>query len=337
MRKGKLYSVTGLMLLLCLLVSGCSNKPVEETAAETPKIPVTVEEVKRGDLERKISLGGLLKPQDEVSLTAKNPAARILEVPVQVGDVVKPGTPLVIFDSRDLDIQLNQAKVDYDRNSQLYEMGALSQYQLEQSKNLLDNLLLQKETMVITSPIKGIVSSVAAVEGQLAGATPLVSVVNIDKVKLEVQVGEANIGKIEKGGEMTVSVPAIAKEYTGIIVAVPPQVDARTKAYQVSLEIENPDYLIKGGMYGEVQLVTDRKENVVSIPQQAILDLEQKKVVYIVENDTVRVQEVEVGLTLGDAAEITAGLKGGEMLVVEGQYSVKDGTAVAVQIRGEQQ
>lgn len=337
MLKRRIILITVFVLILCLMLSGCNKKAAETTTPEAKKIPVTVEAVKTGSMEKTISLGGLLKPQDEVYLASKNPGVRVLEVSAEVGDQVSIGTPLVIFDSRDTNIQLNQAQVDYDRNNQLFEMGAVSRYQLEQSKNLLDNLKLQKDNLILSSPVNGIVSSVAAVEGQLAGASPLVSVVNIDSVKLEVQVGEANIGKIQKGGEMSVSVPAIGEDYTGIIIAVPPQIDPKTKAYHITLEIQNPDSLIKGGMYAEVQLIADRKEGVISIPQNAILDQDQKKVVYIVENEAVLMREVVVGLTLGDKAEIISGLNGGEMLIVEGQYAVKEGTAVSAQIRGEQQ
>lgn len=336
MQKRKMFLITGFILILCLFFTGC-NKKTEVTPSEVKKLPVTVEAVKKGSLEKTISLGGLLKPQDEVYLAGKNPAARVMDVSVQVGDQVSIGTPLVIFDARDINIQLNQAQVDYDRNKQLFDMGALSGNLLEQSKNQLENLKLQKEALVLSSPVNGIVSSVSAVEGQLAGAGALVSVVNIDKVKLEVQVGEANISKIQNGEEMSVSVPAIGKDYIGEIISVPPQVDPKTKAYHITLKIDNEENFIKGGMYAEVKLVTDRKEDVISIPQNAIIDQDRKKVVYIVENDLVLMKEVEVGLTLGDIAEIEAGLKGGEMLIVEGQYSVKDGTPVSANIRGEGQ
>lgn len=332
----KIFLITGLALILCLVFAGCGKKPVE-APAEVKKIPVTVEAVEKGNLEKTVSLGGLLKPQDEVYLSAKNPAARVMEVSVKVGDRVAIGTPLVIFDAREINIQLNQAQTDYDRNSQLHEMGALSSSQLEQSKNQLANLKLQKEALVLSSPVNGIVSSVTAVEGQLAGAGALVSVVNIDKVKLEVQVGEANIGKIQKGEEMPVNVPSIGAGFTGQIITVPPQVDSRTKAYHITLEIDNEENLIKGGMYGEVKLVTERKEGVISIPQNAILDQDRKKVVYIVENDIAVMKVVEVGLTLGDKAEIKSGLNGSEMLIVEGQYSVKEGTPVSANMRGEGQ
>lgn len=334
MYKRKIFMTAALILTLTMLVSGCGNKPVDESA-EVKEIPVTVEPVANGALQKVINLGGLLKPQDEVFLSSKSPAFRILQNTVKIGDEVSAGTPLVIFDSRDIDLQLEQAELNYERNRQLFEAGAVSQAQLEQLKYTLDNLAIQKESLVLTSPINGIVSKSEAVEGQLAGAMALVSIVNIDKLKLQIQVGEANISKIETGDEMQVEVPAVSGQYKGVVTAVSPQIDSATKAYPVTLEINNEDRKIKGGMYAEIPLVVDKRDNIITVPQNAVLDQGQQKVVYIVENNIARMKVVQVGLTLGDEAEIIEGLNEGDQIIVEGQYAVKDGSAVTASLRGD--
>lgn len=294
------------------------------------KIPVSVEKVQKGKLEKKIPLGGLLQPWENVYLTSKNPAAKVAGIAVKVGDRVSAGAPLVYFDSRDLNITFNQTQLDYERNKQLFEAGAISQAQFEQIENAFENLKLQRENLVLSSPVSGIVSSVSAVEGQLAGAAPLVSVVNIDKLKLEVQVGENYVNKMQLGEEMQVVIASVSPEpVQGVITSVAPNIHPQSKNYPVTLEIANPEAQIKGGMFAEVQLLTEKREGVIIIPQFAILDQEQKKFVYIVENETAKRREVKIGLTLGDVAEITEGLQEGEVLVVEGQYGLKDGSAVA--------
>lgn len=328
------------LFMVCFIFSssGCGSTATTGPAPEEKKIPVAAETVKRDRLEKTILLGGLLQPRDEVFLAAKIPSYRILSVQVQVGDPVSEGTPLVILDARELDLQLAQARLNYERSKRLYEAGALAKSQLEQAEVTLDNLELQKENVVIISPMKGVVASVSVVEGQLAGAAPLVSVVNIDKLKLTVQVGEANIARLEKGGELAVRIPAAsAQTYSGVITSIAPRIDPMTKAYPVTLEVGNEDEAVKGGMYGEIEMVVDAKDNVIVVPQYAVVDYEQKKVVYIVENETARMKEVEVGLTLGEQAEIISGLTAGEQLIIEGQYGVRDGSLVSVTARGEQQ
>lgn len=330
----KIIVIISFVLAITLLISGCGNKQASEPV-ETKKIPVAIEPVKKGSLEKIINLGGLLEPQDEIFLSSKSPTFRVIQNTVKIGDEVSIGTPLVIFDSRDIDLQLEQAELNYERNRQLFETGAVSKTQLEGLKYTLDNLRIQKEGLIITSPINGIVAKSEAVEGQLAGSMTLVSLVNIDKLKLQVQVGEANISKLELGEEMHVLVPAVSGEYSGVVTSVPPQIDSMTKAYPVLLEINNEKREVKGGMYAEIALVVERRENIITVPQNAILEQEQQKVVYIVENDTVKMKAVKVGLTLGDKAEILEGLNEGEMLIVEGQYGVKDGSLVSASLRGE--
>jgi len=324
-----------MFIVFGLAVSGCSRQQPQQAAGGAKKIPVRVETVKKDTFQKTVSLGGLLQPREQVYLSAKTPSLRVLRVPVKVGDEVAAGEPLVVFDSREIDLQLEQARLNYERNKQLYEAGAVSKSQFEQVKYTYDSLLLQKEATVIASPFAGTVASVEAVEGQLAGSGPLVSVVNSNILKLQVQVGEANISKLQKGGEMTVAVPAAGKEYKGLITAVAPQADSKTRAYPVTLEVANEDKTLKGGMYGEVRLVVDTRADVVVVPQQAILDQGEKKVVYVVENGQAKMKEVKVGLTLGDRAEIVDGLQAGEALVVEGQYSLKDGSPVSTETGSE--
>lgn len=335
-KRYKLFLV--LLLALSIALIGCGKKDETQNAAEVKKIPVTVQTIAKGDMEKIITLGGLLNPQDEVLLASNNPGNKIVSVAVEEGDYVKKGTSLVLFDARSIDLSLEQAKRNYERNKMLFEQGAISKVQMEQVEDALESLQIQKENMVINSPINGVVASVSAVEGQLAGSMPLVSVVNIDSLKLVLQVGETNIGKLRTGDEITVYVPVVSNEpYVGLITNIAPHVDSRTKAYPVTVEILNESKAIKGGMYGEVKLVTDRKEDVLIIPQNAILDYEQSKVVYIVENGKAIQKKVKVGLTLGDMAEITEGIQEGEQIVIEGQYGIKEGTLVNPNVRGDSQ
>lgn len=326
------------ILTLSLLMFGCGNSDETQSAAEVKKVPVTVQTIVKGDMKKTVEMGGLLQPHDEVRLSSNNPANKVVNVAVQEGDYVLRGTPLVLFDSRNIDLSLEQTTRSYERNKQLFEQGAISKSQMEQIEDGLKSVQLQKENTIITSPINGVVSSVSAVEGQLAGSMPLVSVVNIDRLKLVLQVGETNISKLKMGNEMSVSIPAASKDaYVGLITNIAPHVDSMTKAYPVTVEILNESKAVKGGMYGEVELVIERKEDVLVIPQNAILDYEQSKIVFVVEEGKAVQREVKVGITLGDEAEIKEGLQEGEELIVEGQYGIKDGTDVNPFVRGEEQ
>ncbi len=343
-RKKAIFIILGLVLVAGIIwTAGTLLHKKEQTpvtAVEQRKIPVTVEQVQKGTLERKIPLGGILKAQEQVILAAKNPALKVISVPVEVGDFVTVGTPLVIFDSRETDLQLSQAQLAYERNKELFAAGAISQFQLEQAETALTNLQLLQENCVLSSTINGYVASVTAVEGQLAGAAPLVTVVNTEELELTIQVGESFVSSLEKGRKMPVSVTAVSEEpVQAVIKTIAPQADAMSKAFPVTLTLKNAQNKMKDGMYGEVELVVERRHQVIVIPQYAVLDAEDGKTkqVFVVENGVAKKKAVELGLTLGDQAEIIKGLQTGEMLVVEGQYGISDGSPVTTQIRGEAQ
>jgi membrane fusion protein (multidrug efflux system) len=340
--KKAVYIIFGLLLAAGLIWGGLQVyehffKEAPATVGEQNVLPVTVEQVQKGTLERKIPLGGLLQARDEVSLAAKNPALKISAVSVDVGDYVTVGTPLVIFDSREIDLQLEQAQLNYDRNVELFAVGAISQLQLEQAETALTNLQLQKESCLLSSTIDGIVATVNAVEGQLAGSVPLVTIVNTEELELTVQVGESFVSGLKIGQKMPVRVAAVSEEpFQAVIKTIAPRADAMTKAFPVTLTIQNSKNALKDGMYGEVELVVDRRADVLVVPHFAVIeDEEGRKVVFVVENNTAKKKVVELGLTLGDQTEVTKGLEVGEMLVVEGQYGINDGLAVTSLVRGE--
>ena len=93
---------------------------------------------------------------------------------------------------------------------------------------------------------------------------------------------------------------------------IPPQINPQTKAYPVTITLSNEKGLLKDGMYGEVRLVIERKEDILVIPRYAVVDLEEKQVVYVVENEQAKMRVVELGLTLGDQVEVVKGLHEGK-------------------------
>lgn len=328
-----------LIFLFCSLVfTGCLGSS-EINEADDPvisQIAVSVEKIQLGSLTKKIPLGGLLKAREEVYVVAKNPIFEIKEVLAEVGDYVWQGTPLITFDSREFDLQLKQAELALKRNQELYELGAISKFQLEQTETALENLRIQKENCQLLSPINGVVAAVEAKEGQLAGNTPLMVLLDLASLELEIQVSESLINRLSKGQTLKVSVPAAGeKRFTGTVSQIPFQVDPRTKAYPVKVTLPNTQGLLKDGMYGEVQLVVEDRDEVIVIPQAAVVEYEQQEVVFVVENDLVRQCEVKLGLAHEGLVEVVEGLQVGDLLIVEGQYGVREGTVVTPLMRGE--
>ena len=380
----------GVFAVLCLLVlslAGCgaidriTQRGAEAEAAasvEEPPLPVVIIPAVRQELSKTLTLGGLLKPQEEVALMGGGAGSRILQIAVSVGDRVQKGQVILTQDVRDLDIQeknllisitqlqdtlrttkdnYSTQKDSYEKNKLLFEAGALAESQLtametqltglesqiaglenqiKQAGLQLDTLRLNREKMEVTSTIDGLVSALPVVEGQMAAASTVVAqVVNIDKLLLDVQVGETYIMGVQKGDEMEILIPSFSSQpVKGRVKTVPPTINLQTRAYPVTIEADNPDLAIKGGMYGEIRLVVEKIENALVIPQFAVLKLEEGYVVFVEENGIARKKNVTLGMTLGDSAQILDGLAEGDMVIVEGQYAATEGRSVQVLSRG---
>ncbi|MCL2122005.1 MAG: efflux RND transporter periplasmic adaptor subunit [Clostridiales bacterium] len=357
--------------------SGNAATPGEE-AAEEPPLPVVVAPVERKDMEKTMTLGGLLKPQEEVVLMGGGAGSRILRVAVSVGDSVTKGQVILTQDMRDLDIQQQNLQISktqledsyrtlednyqtledtYEKNKLLYEAGALAESQItslesqltslesqmagleNQMKQIdlqLETIRLNREKMAVTSTIDGVISTLPVIEGQMAAASTVVAqVVNIEKLLLDVQIGETYIMGVQKGDLMEIYIPAYSSEpVEGRVKTIPPNINPQSRAYTVTVEVDNPDMAIKGGMYAEMHIVVDRIESALVIPQFAVLRLEDGQVVFVEEGGVAQRRPVTLGLTLGEEAQILDGLREGERVIVEGQYSATEGRVLNVLSRG---
>ena len=373
-------------LLLCLLgLAGCGAAGGGQGGAgeanapqvEAP-LPVAVTKAEQKEMLKTLTLGGLLKPMEEVVLMGGGAGSRVLSVAVSVGDRVSKGQVILTQDMRDLAIQEqnllisraqiedNQAQLNdnltqlidtYEKNKALFDVGALAEAQLtsldsqikgldtqlkgldNQTKQInlqLETLRLNREKMAVTSTIDGIVSVLPVVEGQMAAASTVVAqVVNIDKLLLDVQVGETYIMGIQKGDLMEIMIPAFGEQsVTGRVRTIPPNINPQTRAYTVTIEVDNDDLAIKGGMYGEIQLVVERIHDALVIPQYAVLKMDEGLVVYIEENGIAYRRLVTLGMTLGNEAQVLSGLRVGDNVITEGQYTATDGRPVNVLNRG---
>ena len=185
----------------------------------------------------------------------------------------------------------------------------------------------------VTSPISGVVSSCTVTENTLmstALGAPF-TIIDTSTVKLSVGVSEQLINRLHVGDPVQVTVSAASEEpFEGVIHTVSPAA-GQTGTYAIEVELDNPDGLLKSGMFAEVVFTGDRSENTVILPRSAVLSDTQGDYVFVENSGTVRRADVETGIDNGDEIEITSGLSEGDRVVVKGQEYLSDGTSVTVQ------
>lgn len=95
--------------------------------------------------------------------------------------------------------------------------------------------------------------------------------------------------------------------------------------------MSNPDQRLKPGMFAEVDLVTNQRSRVVTIPSEAVLGRAGKPKVFVLEGGVARERSVKMGLSDGKSVEVTEGLKAGDQVIVAGQNLVSDNLPVSIQ------
>lgn len=204
--------------------------------------------------------------------------------------------------------------------------------QLSQAKIALEQARDQMNDADMKAPISGVVSVLNIQAGQSIGAGQHVAdVINMDKVYVDIQVAENVIGNLKKGEKIQGLVPAVSSELIeGTIDWVSPAADLQTRLFPVRVVFDNPDHLVKPGMFVDVKLNISEASQAIVVPSTAILDRTDGKVVYVSENGVAKLQYVETGFDNGEYTVINSGLEPGDELVIEGQQFIEDGTPLNI-------
>ncbi len=185
--------------------------------------------------------------------------------------------------------------------------------QIQQAKQVVTQAEVALGYAKIEVPIDGVVSLKSVEEGDLAwpGKT-LYEIMDPTDLRLEAQVREGLIARVEDGTEFEIRLPALGKTVTGMVSEVCPVADPRSRTFRVRMEFDPPEG-VHAGMYGRLRVQLEPRE-VVSVPAAAIRRTGQLESVIVKASDGRWERRiVTTGRRLeGDRVEVLSGLDGGE-------------------------
>ena len=183
----------------------------------------------------------------------------------------------------------------------------------------------------VIAPISGTLVTFNAVENSyISNAMPLAVINGESEMKVTASVSEALVPKLKTGDSADVYVSALNRSMKAVIRSVERAANAQTRLYTVTLTLDEPVTDLLAGMFADVTFHTDRVDNAIVIPSEAILTNGDTQYVYIAVGDTAKYVEVTTGLTGTGVTEILSGLDGGEYLIVVGQTYVSDGADIRI-------
>jgi RND family efflux transporter MFP subunit len=206
----------------------------------------------------------------------------------------------------------------------------LAKAQLGQTQARLEELKITLSNTNILSPVDGFIGRRNLDQGAFAGAnTPIVSVVDIRTVRLISNLVEKDFKRVKSGVTALIEVDAFpGEQFTGSVSRVAPVFDSATRTASMEIEVPNPGYRLKPGMFARVRLTVDRRPDALTVPRNAVVDSEGKRGVFLVDGQTAKFQPVTTGLQDNERIEILEGLKEGTRVITTGALALRDGDRI---------
>jgi len=159
----------------------------------------------------------------------------------------------------------------------------------------------------------------------------LVNIEDIDPLKVDFRVPERYLANLSAGQRIRVRVDAFPdRSFEGRVYAVDPQIDPAGRSIAIRARIDNPERVLRPGLFARVRLIVDERPNALVIPEQAIVPRGERRYVFRVKDGKAVLTEVRVGQRRQGSVEVVEGLSEGDTVVTAGQLKIRDGVSVSL-------
>ncbi|MFP3090025.1 efflux RND transporter periplasmic adaptor subunit [Treponema sp. TIM-1] len=249
----------------------------------------------RRTLQAYIEVNGNIVSEEQVAVVP-NAAGKLVSMKVGLGSLVQKGVLV--------------AEVDPSRPGTAYSLSP------------------------VYAPVSGtVVSNPLSIGSTVSTATTLLTLAAAGSVEIEAAIPEREVGQLRTGLRADVFLEAFPGEvFPAEVIRLSPVLDPVSRTKQIVLRFTREDPRINPGMFARIKLNTRTYQDVVSVPEDAIVESRGKTVAYVVSEETAQVsmREIAAGVSVDGEVEIKSGLNPGEAVVVQGQQFLTDGAAVRV-------
>jgi len=333
-----------LLLIACQQGDEVGDEQADEED-ETPPVPVETGVPVRGDVFATYTGTAPIEAFAEADVIAKVDG-EVRELHVEEGDMVNKDQILATLDGDRLRLELSESQArlrkmqrDYQRNLELQEKGQISegdfekiQYDLEALEASFNLASLELDYTQIRAPIAGVISERYLKLGNtIKTGDPVFRVTSFDPLVAYMHVPEREFRQIGAGQPVHIEIDALTEApVVASVTRVSPVVDPDTGTFKIAIELSGVDHGIKPGMFGRMNIVYDKHENVLQVPRSAIIETASDTSVFVVEDEIGIRKTVETGFSGNGMVEITSGLTDGEKVIIVGHVGLKNGANVVV-------
>lgn len=304
---------------------------------------VEMAKVTVGTLEDEVGAVGSLKSVDSVVMRPEV-SGRIAAIRFADGQKAAKGAVLIELDAQTQAAELQQAKANLGlaqtnlkRNEDLFQKKFVSQRSLDEATAQLKvqeaavALAAAKlAKMQLRAPFAGVVGLRSVSVGDyVKDGQELVNFEGVSTLKVDFRLPELYLAKLARGQRVELASDAMAgKTFTATVDAIDPLIDANGRSLAVRAKLDNTEGTLRPGMFVRVRVIFGSRDNVLMIPEQALVPAAKGQAVFAVVDGKAKQTPVTVGQRRTGSVEIVDGLKAGDMVVTAGQLKLRDGAAV---------
>jgi HlyD family secretion protein len=325
-----------LVLVLIVAAAGWGAKTYYNKTSK-PVVTGAAMAVERGDILATVSATGTISAVNSVDVSSRI-TGLITQVNVNENDRVQAGQVLILLDDTSLRSQRNQAQSQlanaaaiYARSRKLADIGGESQQQLDSDRTnyevaqaTYDNASSQLEYTVITAPIDGQVIGKPIPAGQtvapgISNPMVLLTVADLSKMQIQVQVDESDIGRVKLGQKVDFTVDAYPEKiFTGIVSLISQKavIQQNVVYYTVYVDVDEPQGLLYPTMTARVTIKVGESKNTLIVPLSAVKEIKGQKYVQIMVDGKPQSIPVQLGLADDEKVELLSGVKEGDQILL---------------------
>lgn len=312
---------------------------------QMPPPAVEADAVEIGLVVRSVQAVGTLRANESI-IVSPEIAGRIARIGFEEGQRVKRGSLLIQLEDSVYQAEVQEkaanralAELAFERADQLVQKRAASIEERDRTLALLQasegSLALARARLDktrITAPFAGLVGlRVVSAGDYVAAGDPIVSLSEIDALKVDFRVGEVHLPRVAVGQAIDISVDAFpGRTFEGSVYAIEPQVDVNGRAVVVRARLPNPELELRPGLFCRVSLIVDSAASAILVPEDAIVPQGDRHFVYRIIDGRAVYTEVSVGKRQDARVEILQGLDNDAIVVTAGQLNLRDGATVRV-------
>ncbi len=345
-----LYTIIigGIIALIAYRV--IANKKINGSGEEKRVISamsVEGEVLKPQRFDDNLSLSGTLEANEEIDIRSE--VSGVVEsINFEEGAKVSKGQVLFRVNDIELRAQLSKVKTaqllaseNQRRAKLLLEKQAISQEEYDSSNADFESakaesqlIAAQLSKTTVRAPFSGTVGLRSISKGTyVTPATPIAKLVNTNELKITFAIPEKYASQMKVGNTLTFTTSGSKEEYQATIYAIEPQVDIATRTLKLRAIAYNKEGKLYPGTYANVMLPLETVNDALLVPTEALIPIQNGKVIFVSQGGIAKQIEVETGTRTDSMVRILSGIKAGDTILTTGVMSLKNGTAVKVNLK----